>query len=328
MDTVTVSLDQLSTTVHKALCTLGLTGDALQVVHAVLLYGQKRNSSQGLAKIKERTVLPDTDHQAISFSKRSINIGHLNGGGNVGMLVLQKATEQAIALTGQSGLALITTNNTRSSTGAIGFYARQIAEAGYIGLVLAGSPKVMAVAGGIDPVMGTNPVAIAIPTGNDPLVLDMATAATTWFALLNARDQSQPIPDDVAVDSNGVATTNPAEAIAGALRTFGGSKGSGLALMFEILTGPLSGASIAGEEHDNRGNTIIAIDPSVVTGDHTFTDRVDQLLQTIRNDRTSSIRLPGDHSEELARQCERTNTVTLDKAIYQHTLELAQRATV
>ena len=66
------------------------------------------------------------------------------------MLVLQKAAEQAVEFTRESGLALITTNNTRSSTGAIGFYARQLADNGFIGLVLAGSPKVMAVSGGID----------------------------------------------------------------------------------------------------------------------------------------------------------------------------------
>ena len=137
LDNVTIPLEQLSETVAGALFALGLRDDTLATVHAVLMYAQKRGSSQGLAKIRERTILPDTDCQAIVTDMRSVNIAHLNGGGNVGMLVLQKATEQAIELTRQSGLALVTTNNTRSSTGAIGFYARQLAENGYIGLVLA-----------------------------------------------------------------------------------------------------------------------------------------------------------------------------------------------
>lgn len=290
------------------------------------MYAQKRGSSQGLAKIKERSILPDNDCQPIVVDKRSVNIAHLNGGGNVGMLVLQKAAEQAIALTQHAGLSLVTTNNTRSSTGAIGFYARQLADNGFVGLVLAGSPKVMAVSGGIDPVMGTNPIAIAMPTSTGPLVLDMATAATTWFALLNARDQKQPIADNVAVDSNGTATTDPAKAIAGALRTFGGNKGSGLALMFEMLTGPLTNAAIAGEDTDNRGNLIIGIDPHVVLADDSFIPRVDKLVETIRNGRQPSIRLPGDNSEALALECEESNSITLDRSIYQHVCELASMA--
>lgn len=324
LDTITVSLRQLSETVAHALAELGLQGDTLTNVHTVLMYAQKRGSSQGLAKIKERTILPDVDCEPIATAKRSINVAHLNGGGNVGMAVLQKATEQAIALTSDSGLALVTTNNTRSSTGAIGFYARQLADNGFIGLVLAGSPKVMAVAGGVDPVMGTNPIAIAIPTGKDPLVLDMATAATTWFALLNARDNEQPIAEGLAVDQEGLTTRSATDAMAGALRTFGGSKGSGLALMFEMLTGPLTHAAIAGEPADNRGNLIIGINPAIVLADDSFVARVDQLLDKIRNGR-ADIRLPGDHSDALARQCELTDSITLDRTLYKHVAELADR---
>jgi len=225
--------------VADALSNLGLHGETLTAVHAVLMYAQKRGSSQGLAKIRERTILPDP---------------------------------------------------------------------------------------GIDPVMGTNPIAIAIPTSSGPLVLDMATAATTWFALISARDHNQPIADDVAVDRDGNSTTSAEEAIAGALRTFGGNKGSGLALMFEMLTGPLTHAAIAGEDTDNRGNLIIGIDPKVVLGDDSFIARADQLVETIRNGRRPSVRLPGDNSDALARQCEVSNSITLDRSIYQHVCELANSA--
>ena len=324
LDNITVPLSHLSDTTTKALRSLGLTGETLDIVHSVLMYAQKRDSSQGLAKIRERTVLPDIANRSIVSEQRSVNIAHLDGGGNVGMLVLQKAADRALEITRDTGLSLITTHNTRSSTGAIGFYARQLADKGYIGLVLAGSPKVMAVAGGIDPVMGTNPIAIAIPASQGPLVLDMATAATTWFALLHARDHKHQIEDGVAVDRHGAATVDPHEALTGALRTFGGNKGSGLALMFEILTGPLTSAAIAGEQTDNRGNLIIGIDPAVVMADDSFVPRVDELLEKIRNGRQSSIRLPGDRSEALALQCETTDSITLDRGIYEHVRALAK----
>ena len=151
----------------------------------------------------------------------------------------------------------------------------------------------------------------------------MATAATTWFAVLHARDNNQTIKDDWAIDCDGFATTSPAEALTGALRTFGGNKGSGLALMFEMLTGPLAGASIAEEHTDNRGNFIIGINPAVVLADNSFVPRVDELLGKIRNGRQASIRLPGDQSEALAKQCELTNSITIERTIYEHVCELA-----
>ena len=93
--------------------------------------------------------------------------------------------------------------------------------------------------------------------------------------------------------------------------------------MFEMLTGPLAGASIAEEHTDNRGNFIIGIDPAVVLADNSFVPRVDELLGKIRNGRQASIRLPGDQSEALAKQCELTNSITIERTIYEHVCELA-----
>lgn len=321
MTTTTVPLDQLYVTVTTALIKLGLSTDEATVVTDVLMYAQKRNRTQGLIKIRERTVLPDSDCSNIAIDKRSAAVATVNGGGHTGMLVMNQAALTAIELVKNCGIALVNTHNTRSSTGSIGYYATLLAHQGYIALVMAGSPKVMAVEGGIDPVMGTNPVAIAIPTGSDPMVLDMATAATTWFSIINARDNNQSINEGLAIDSDGSPTTDPVKAMAGAMRTIAGPKGSGLALMFEMLTAPLAGASIVGDTQDNRANTIITIDPGVVLGDNSFRQSVDLLISRIKAGRrvegASEIRLPGEHSDKLARHCEETNSITLDKSLYE-----------
>ncbi|OED39059.1 hypothetical protein AB833_16065 [Chromatiales bacterium (ex Bugula neritina AB1)] len=325
MENITVALNQLSELVFQALASLGLDKQEQRAVHDVLMYAQTRGSSQGLIKIQERTVLPDADCRDIQILNRSGIIATVDGGGHTGMLVMQRATEHAIDLVKANGLTLVNTRNTRSSTGSIGFYARQFAENGNIGIVLAGSPKVMAVEGGIDPVLGTNPIAIAIPTGNAPLILDMATAATTWFAIINARNADQPLPERVALNNKGEPTTDASEALSGALKTFGGAKGSGLALMFELLTAPLASASIVGDDADNRGNTIIGIDPSIVLGDNSYQERVDLVLNRIRAGRraNSQIRLPGEYSESIAQHCKQTNSITLDRNLYNSILEIA-----
>jgi len=324
---ITVALDQLYTTVTNALLNRGLDPAEANVVCDVLMFAQKRNRTQGLIKITENTVSPDSDCTPVTCIERSLAIATIDGGGHTGMYVLNQAALTAIKQVKNCGIALVNTHNTRSSTGSIGYYANQIAEHGYIALVMAGSPKVMAIEGGIDPVLGTNPIAIAIPTGNEPLVLDMATAATTWFAIIEARNNNQTIPPDLAVDENGLATVDPVKAMSGALRTIAGAKGSGLALMFEALTAPLANASIFGDKKDNRANTIIAIDPKVVLGNDDYTASTDLLIKRLMESRTEpgadTIRLPGVSSNALARHCEKTNSITLDKILYQKICDIA-----
>jgi L-2-hydroxycarboxylate dehydrogenase (NAD+) len=316
------SLRDLRETTLRALRQLGLDEHERQTVTDVLLYAQIRGNSQGLIKIVERTILPDSAKQATEALHKSPCLASINGHGNIGMVVLLEAAKLAAEMVQRSGIALVTTHNTRSSTGAIGYYASTIARAGHIGLILAGSPKVMAVEGGIDPVMGTNPVAIGIPTGNEPLVLDMATAAIAWFSVIDARNRGESLPPGVAVDQHGQPTTDPLAALGGALKTFGGAKGAGLALMFEILTGPLTGASIVGENIDNRGNVVIAINPDMITDRDTFTERVDAMLDFIRNGR-NTVRLPGEHSAATAARCLLDDRVSIDSELLKDLQALA-----
>jgi LDH2 family malate/lactate/ureidoglycolate dehydrogenase len=74
------------------------------------------------------------------------------------------------------------------------------------------------------------------------------------------------IPNDVAYNSKGHPTTDPMEAMKGALRGFDRSyKGSHLALMVELLAGALTGASMTDKNNSNNwGTLIIAIDPAVL----------------------------------------------------------------
>lgn len=331
-----IALDHLNQIVDKALENLSIDKLERDIIRNVLLYAEARGSSQGLIKIKERTILPDTDSQDMQVDIKMPSIARVDGGGHTGMYVMHNATEVAKECVQSTGIALVSTHNTRSSTGAIGYYASQLAHSGFIAMVLAGSPKVMALEGGIDPVFGTNPIAIAIPTESDPLVLDMATAATTWFAVINARDNKQNLSDNTALDANGHPTINPADAMKGALKTFGGAKGSGLALMFEFLTSVLGNASLYGDTEDNRSNTIIAIDPGAI--DSGFKKRASVLIDRLKSSRPvhednaddtgiegGSIRLPGELSSARAAQCHASNSISLDSALLTHLLELADQ---
>jgi len=182
----TISIDELKKLVQRALTTLGLDAADSHVVGEVLLYAELRGSSQGLIKIVERTVVPAVDRTPMTIVQRSPCITHIEGNGNAGMVVVQRAADCVIEACRTHGLALAGTCGTVTSTGSIGYYAERVARSGYISIVMAGSPKVMALHGSRSRSMGTNPIAVAIPTGSEPLVFDMATSAITWFDIIVA----------------------------------------------------------------------------------------------------------------------------------------------
>lgn len=57
--------------------------------------------------------------------------------------------------------------------------------------------------------------------GVAPVVLDMATSATAFFALVEARRAGRPVADDVGFDASGAVTTDPGAILdGGAMRSF------------------------------------------------------------------------------------------------------------
>ena len=327
-----ISLEELSGLTKSALAALGLDGDQVAQVHDVLLYAELRGRSQGLQKIIEGAVSPSPECGAIEIVRAEGATMRIDGGRNPGMVVSTYASDQAAALGKVHGIGLVGIFNTSSSTGAIGFYAERMAAAGMIGLVVAGSPKVMAMAGGIDPVFGTNPIAIAVPTPGEPVALDMATSATAWFDLITASRRGDSIAEGLAVDRDGEPTTDPDAAMAGALLAFGGHKGAGLALMIEMLTGPLMGAGVVGDENaaSNRGMAFIAIKPSALVDQAQFDDAVERMCARIRSGRAmkggDGISLPGDISRARAARCLESGTIELETAVLDGVRAIAEGA--
>jgi len=324
---IEIRIDELDDLIRRCLARFGLAEDEAKLIRDVLMYAELRGKSQGLAKIVERTVEPAKDAQPMEITSNGLVVSHIRCRGQVGMVVLNRAANIACDTALAYGLGAVSTSHTASSTGSIGYYAEKIAERDCVAIVLAGSPAVMAVANGTEPVMGTNPVAIAIPTDDGPLVFDMATSAVTWFELIDAARTGRSIDPDLALNRLGEPTTDPNEALAGALRTFAGYKGSGLGLMFELLTGPLTGAAIVGDGVDNRGNLVIAINPENFAGLKQFKHRSSSLLRHIQKGRPERpsvpVLLPGEGSRRRAAACLDRGVVTVDRDIINQLTSLA-----
>lgn len=324
-----IAIDDLTDLVTQALAVLGLEGQDLEQVREVLFYAQLRDNSQGLQKILERAVAPPADRKPVEIVRSVGATLRIDGGQNPGMVVATLASDHAVELARTHGIGLVGTFNTSTSTGAIGYYAERMAADGMIGIVVAGSPKVMAMAGGIDPVFGTNPIAVAVPAPDAPVVLDMATASIAWFALIEVARRGERIADDLAVDGNGVPTTDPEAAMAGALLTFGGHKGAGLALMVEMLTGPLVGAGVVGDTDasSNRGLAFVAVRPSALVDKQLFDDAVERLCRRIREGRPvpggDSVALPGDRSRARLKRYQDAGVIEIDTALLEGLREMA-----
>jgi len=165
----------------------------------------------------------------------------LDGGHGFGPVAMMQAvamaTERARTAGACFGLLRQTTH-----TGAIGRYAQWMAARGCAALIMVAGPAFVAYHGARVASVGTSPIAIAVPSGDGPIVLDMATSAISNGKILQARATGAELPRGTVLTAAGEPTTDPR--LAEILLPLGGPKGSGLALMFEMLASVLAAAPI------------------------------------------------------------------------------------
>jgi len=304
-----IPMKELEDLTRKAVKKFGYNDDEVEIIADVMLYAQLRDNNQGIVKLIGAGIPKDPNAGQIVIEKETPISARINGNKNHAMLVAGRAVEIVREKAKKAGFAIAGTFNTNTSSGAIGYYASRFAEDGMIGFAFSRSPQRVAVYGSYEPVFGTNPLAVAIPAGQDPIVLDMSTAATSYFGLVEAKTAGRGIPSDFAYDSEGNPTTDPQKAIEGAIRSFDRSyKGSGLALVAEILAGPLVGAAFCGlgDSKGNWGHLMLAIDPELLMERDTFVRNVSEIVGKVKSTKrlpgVEEIFVPGERENRLARQ--------------------------
>lgn len=333
-----VTLDELKQTTLTVLEKSGYPPDEAAVILDILMYAQLRGNNQGIVKLIGAGMPRHPEARPIQIVKDTKLSALLDGGRNSGMVVIKRAMEIALEKAREHGVGIVGTRNTRSPSGAIGYYPNRIAQEGFIGMAFSGSAEYVAMHGSYEPIFGTNPLAIGVPvshqlsvnsqqgaqhsalsTSYSTIVLDMATAAIAWFGLVQAKTAGQSIPDDVAYDAQGQLTTDPAAALSGAIRAFGGHKGAGLAFMVETFTHALVGTTPEADgKKGDWGNLIIVIDPELLGDRETFAQRVGDLAAKVK----ATKRLPG--VEEIILPGERGNRV-LESALLEGAIEIEDK---
>jgi uncharacterized oxidoreductase len=184
----------------------------------------------------------------------------IDGHWGFGYTVTERAMQLTIDKARQHGVAA-TTVFRQGHIGRLASYTLMAARANMIGLITADSgraTKQVAPFGGREARIGTNPLSIAVPSDLEaPLFLDMATSAVAAGKVALAVSRGEPIPIGWVVDRDGRPTTDPTQLRqGGALLPLGGTegyKGSGLAVIVEILCGLLTGLGF-GQEPTGRHN--------------------------------------------------------------------------
>jgi LDH2 family malate/lactate/ureidoglycolate dehydrogenase len=184
----------------------------------------------------------------------------IDGHWGFGYTVTERAMQLTIDKARRSNVAA-TTIFRQGHIGRLASYTLMAAQADMIGLITADSgraAKQVAPFGGREARIGTNPLSVAVPSDlPGPLFLDMATSAVAAGKISLAVSRGETIPIGWIVDRDGRPTNDPNQLKAGgALLPLGGSegyKGSGLAVIVEILCGLLTGLGF-GQEPTGRHN--------------------------------------------------------------------------
>ena len=168
----------------------------------------------------------------------------------VGMVAARIAMQECLAAAGTLGIGAATVRHA-NHFGAASVHTVRAARSGAIGMAMAPGARSLAPHGSSAPLLGTNPFAVAAPAGRHaPWSLDMAASVAARGRVRIAARDGREIPEGWALDAKGRPTTDASAALEGVMLPFGGAKGSGIAMMVEIMAGVLSGSALTGDVRD------------------------------------------------------------------------------
>jgi len=164
-----------------------------------------------------------------------------------GQRMAGNAVRAAISRAKQVGACVLALRNA-AHIGRIGTYGELATREGCVFTAfvnVSDHRDVQATWGAAEPRLGTNPFCAAVPGEDGPSVmLDMATTTIAAGKARVAFNKGVPVPDGCLIDDDGNPTNDPTGFIrdkTGALKAFGTHKGSGLAIMCEIMATAIAG---------------------------------------------------------------------------------------
>lgn len=256
----------------------------------------------------------------------------------IGQLTSDICCDHAIRLAGAAGLGMVVARNA-THFGACAWWAQKISAAGLIGVVMCNSTPLVAPWQGRDKMLGTNPICMAAP-GPRTFLLDMATTTVALNRIHKALlSGDATIPDGWAMDADGQPTNDPRRAIEGLPMPLGGYKGTGLAIMVEVLCAVLAGGPMMTEVGGLRvkskamrvSHLFLAIDVARFLPLDEFTARMQWLRDTVKNSKVAAgfdeVMIAGE-PEWRSEEARRRDGVPVARGIWDQLTQLANSLNV
>lgn len=311
-DDMVFSKEKLTEFAIQVLETAGVSSKNAKRTADILVFADLRGIfSHGISKLPiyiRRIQLGGIDSKAEPeiISENEV-LSMIDGRNALGPVSGGMAADKAVDSARKSGFGISLVRNS-NHFGATAYYAMIGLKEGMIGFAISNSNPMMAPWGGSKPIIGTNPLAVAVPTNQGlPIVLDMASSTVARGKIIMAASQNKQLPRGWALDSAGKETTDPQEALNGMLVPLGGPKGSGLAIIIDILSGVLSQSCYLTNvgplysdlgKPQGVGHCIAAININSIMPKHVFLSMMDQYVKSIKEsppkEAGAEIYLPGE----------------------------------
>ncbi|MGK3203171.1 Ldh family oxidoreductase [Amycolatopsis sp. MEPSY49] len=317
----TLPLSDAHGLVVAAMAKAGHTPDEAPVIADHLLDCELRGLTfGGLARalsIVERIRAAGEAPRPIRVTAETPVSATIDGGDQVGYLVGMRALDLAVAKARARGMAVVGARNTWY-TGMFSYYLEKAAAAGLAGMIAGSGPAVVAPHGGTEGRFGTNPIAFGFPATPVPVIWDIGTSAVMHGEVVLKARLGEQLEAGQAYDATGAPTLDPAAALGGAFGVWGGHKGSGLAMVVQLL-GMMSGAAAAPPGISDCGFFVLLIDPGALTDADDYHRHVSEYAASIRATRpvagSSAVRVPFDRSVACREEALRRGTIEVPDTV-------------
>jgi LDH2 family malate/lactate/ureidoglycolate dehydrogenase len=278
-----LSVDDARTLALSALGRIGYTDDEARIISDHLIDAALRGYKfAGLPRIlavaEKMRVRPERTQMSIVHETPMSAM--IDGGGNVGYLAVQHATEIALDKARSSGIAVVGVHNSYYS-GRSGYYVEQLTRKDLVGIHLCGAERTVVPHGGSRPALGTNPVCFGFPCDGDPLIYDTGTSAIMHGEVQMRERTGEPLPEGVALDEHGRPTRDAAAALRGGFLPFAEHKGYGLSLCAQAL-GLLAGSARPQGDLVDYGFFLLAFSPTLLMPAEEFKSALSGLIAEVK----------------------------------------------
>lgn len=318
--TVMVSADRLTALCAAAFERVGSSPEEARRVAASLVGANLAgHDSHGVIRVpryldwvRSGDIVPN---QTVDIVTDTPVLAVVDGRYGFGQIVAPQAVAIGVEKARSLGLSAVALRDA-AHIGRVGEWAEQAAEAGLVSIhfVTASGSILVAPFGGIERRLSTAPFCVGVPRqGEEPVVLDFATSLVAEGKVAVASRGGKPLPEGSLVGPDGALSTDPAMlygpltpegprdpmAGPGAIRAFGEHKGSGLALMCELLGGSLTGTGATRPDRGRFANGMFSvfIDPARIDPAQIFDGDVGRYLAWFKTARTMpghAILTPGE----------------------------------